>query len=291
MTTSRLRYSEWLLLSFFTYIVVLMPFFSDRPLMSRRPVVFLIVIAAIVFGLALAERGRYATLVSHVRDWLPMVLTLVAFREMEFFVPAHYNEWFERAWIEWDKTVLYEWGLKRAIESLGPLIPAYLELCYVLVYGVGTFCVIVLWVLARRRNVDRFYLILLTGTLVSYALFPFFPTRPPRLAFPDVGFPVPSNTLRTLNLFLLKKGTIHSGVFPSAHVSSAFAAAWAMFLVLPDRKRYAWGLLIYASSVAVATVYGRYHYAADAVAGFGVSLIAALLCLVLKKRAPHHQTQ
>ena len=37
-------------------------------------------------------------------------------------------------------------------------------------------------------------------------------------------------------------------------------------------------MLIYALSVAIATIYGRYHYAVDALAGFGVSLIAALLC-------------
>ena len=58
---------------------------------------------------------------------------------------------------------------------------------------------------------------------------------------------------------------IHSSVFPSAHVSSAFSAAWALFAYLPERKRYGWAMLIYAISVAVATVYGRYHYAADAV--------------------------
>lgn len=272
-----------MLLAFFAYIVVLMPFFSDRPLMTRQPVITLIVVAVLVVGLAAAEQTRAANLVSQIRDWVPMPLTLVAFREMELFVPSQYNAAYEQAWIQWDKTVLYGWGLKRIIESLGPIIPTYLELCYVLVYGVGTYCVIVLWVEARRRNVDRFYLILLTGTLVSYALFPFFPTRPPRLAFPDVGFPVLHNPLRSFNLFLLRKGTIHSGVFPSAHVSSAFAAAWGMFLVFPERKVYGWCLLVYAFSVAVSTVYGRYHYAADALAGFGVSLIAGLLCLFLRE--------
>ena len=91
--------------------------------------------------------------------------------------------------------------------------------------------------------------------------------------------------LRRFNLFLLDKATIHSGVFPSAHVSSAFAAAWAMSLVLPRRKGFAIGLLIYAVSVSIATVYGRYHYAADAIAGFGVSLIAALVALTLASEA------
>jgi membrane-associated phospholipid phosphatase len=39
-------------------------------------------------------------------------------------------------------------------------------------------------------------------------------------------------------------------------------------------------MLIYASSVSVATVYGRYHYAVDALAGLGVSVIAAGIVLL-----------
>ena len=70
--------------------------------------------------------------------------------------------------------------------------------------------------------------------------------------------------LRQLNLWLVGDYGIHSSVFPSAHVSSAFSAAWALLAYLPERKRFGWGMLVYAVSVAVATVYGRYHYAADA---------------------------
>ena len=76
---------------------------------------------------------------------------------------------------------------------------------------------------------------------------------------------------------------IHSSVFPSAHVSSAFSAAWALFAFLPERKRIAWGMLIYAISVAIATVYGRYHYAADAVAGMAVSLVPAVTILLARR--------
>ncbi len=284
MLRAKLRNAEWVLIVFFGYIALLIPFFRNRPGMSFQPVIVLLLICVLLGCLALAQKTHFSQAVSIIRDWVPMALTLLAFRQMELFVPAQYSSAYELAWIRWDNVVLYQWGLKKGIESLGPVIPAYLELCYLLVYGLGTFCIIVLWVKMHRESVDRFYVILLTGTLLSYGLFPYFPTRPPRLAFPAVGFPVAQDVFRSFNLFLLRKATIHSGVFPSAHVSSAFAAAWAMFLVLPRRKTLAWGLLVYAFSVAVATVYGRYHYAADAVAGFAISLIAAAICLLLRRR-------
>jgi membrane-associated phospholipid phosphatase len=73
-------------------------------------------------------------------------------------------------------------------------------------------------------------------------------------------------------------------VFPSAHVSSVFAAAFAMIFLLPKGRKDGRFLMLYACSVAVATVYGRYHYIVDVMAGFAVSLLAGALCLVYFSR-------
>jgi membrane-associated phospholipid phosphatase len=84
-----------------------------------------------------------------------------------------------------------------------------------------------------------------------------------------------TTALRRFNLWIVNGYGIHSSVFPSAHVSSAFSAGWALLFYLPERKRFGWAMLIYAISVAVATVYGRYHYGVDVLAGLGVSVLAA----------------
>ncbi len=282
---AKLRASEWILLAFFAYLVVISPFFRDRPRLKLQPIAILAASALLLWCLAAAESVLHAPVIGMVRDWLPMPLTLLAFREMELFVPVQYNVHLETAWIGLDHAVLHNWGLKQAIESLGPLLPLFLELCYLLIYGIGTYCVAVLWVEKRRPEVDRFYIVLLTGTLLAYALFPYFPSRPPRVVFANLDPPNSHNLFRSVNLFLLRKATIHSGVFPSAHVSSAFSAAWAMFLVSSQRRRIAWGLLIYAFCVALATVYGRYHYVADALAGFAVSLAAGVVAIFLARRS------
>jgi membrane-associated phospholipid phosphatase len=144
------------------------------------------------------------------------------------------------------------------------------------VYAIGTFCVLTVWLNHRRSAVDRWMVVYLTGTLLVYALFPFFPSVPPRiLVHPAVA----GNWFRTVNLWLLDSATIHSAVFPSAHVSSAFSAAWGLFAALPGQRVFGWGMLFYACSVSVATVYGRYHYAADVVGGFGISMVAAAVAI------------
>ncbi len=278
-----IRASEWVLIGFFAYIAFLSPFFPDRPHLKYQPLVLLLVILALLSVLARAEQTRLAHVISIVRDWLPIALTLTAFREMEFFLPAHFDNRYEAIWIRQDRLFLDTWHARALIESLGHLIPLYLELCYLLVYGLAAYCLAVLYLRGQRRAVDRFLTIYLVGTLAAYALFPYFPSQPPRIVFPGADNPAFTSWARHLNLFLLSKATIHIGVFPSAHVSSAFSAAWAMFLLIPERKAFGWGLLLYAISVSIATIYGRYHYSADVLAGFAVSLVAAALCLLFRR--------
>jgi membrane-associated phospholipid phosphatase len=146
--------------------------------------------------------------------------------------------------------------------------------------------VAVLYALERRELVNRLLLVYLAGTLFAYALFPYFPSDPPRTAFAGTDMPNVVTPVRELNLWIVSGYGIHSSVFPSAHVSSAFSAAWALLWLLPDKRRFGCGLLVYAVSVAVATVYGRYHYAVDAIAGLVLSAIAAvtILLFVLRRR-------
>jgi membrane-associated phospholipid phosphatase len=273
-----LRTSEWVLVSFFAYIAVIAPWFPRRPLLKSQPSLLFIVLTALFILLARAERiRRLRGVISFARDILPIAATLLAFKELGLFQPLHFHHHYENIWIHWDDVVLRQWRVRRAIESAGPAIPMFLEVCYFLVYGVGLFGVAVLYAARRRVQVDTLLSLYVFGTLLAYSFFPYFPSEPPRIAFPHVDEPHAVTAIRQLNLWILEKGTIHSGVFPSAHVSSAFSAAWAMFFVLPRRKILAWGMVFYAGSVSVATVYGRYHYVADVIAGFGVSCVAAAI--------------
>ncbi len=279
----RLRASEWLLIAWFAYIAALCFFFRGRPHLGYKPFYALALVGLLIVILALAERNSGRPIFNHLRDWTPLAFTLVAFLEMDWFTPARYMLEREHLWLRQNQWLLTRFGMARAVEAFGVVGPAYLELCYLLVYATGTFCVLTLWLTHRRPAVDRWMVVYLSGTLLSYALFPFFPSVPPRtLADPVVII----TWFRHANLWLLNSATIHSSVFPSAHVSSAFSAAWGLFAVLPARPVFGWGMLLYACSVSIATIYGGYHYAADVVAGFGISLVAAAVAFALRDRQP-----
>jgi len=126
----------------------------------------------------------------------------------------------------------------------------------------------------RRDQLNTFWFAYLAGTLASYALFPYFPSDPPRTVFAGADLPHIVTIFRRFNLTILGQYGIHSSVFPSAHVSSAFACAWGLFVTMPDRRRFSAMVAVFALSVAIATIYGRYHFAVDALAGLAISLFA-----------------
>ena len=272
-----LRSSEWVLLSFFLYVAIVSIWF--HPISTHRWLPFWVLTAAacLICFLSIGEMRGPRWFFSYTRDWAPLALTLTAYREMDWFTPRQHDFRLENAWVVYDRLLLDGWGARSIIESTGALLPGYFECCYLLVYAVGPFTIAMVYVFDKRGIVDRVLVIYLAGTLGAYALFPYFPSAPPRTVFPSADLPRVMTPLREFNLWLLGGYGIHSSVFPSAHVSSAFAAAWAMLSLVREKKWLGWLMLGYAVSVAIATVYGRYHYAVDAAAGFAISVAAFAL--------------
>lgn len=267
----RLRPGEWVQVGFFLYVAIVAAFFPLRPPVRLWPPL-LPLIVGLTFAILARASSHPASFIA--RDWLALAFTLLAYREMDWFTPDRHLYTLEQSWIVWDRKLLYDYGLQRLLESAGAAIPVLLEWSYLFVYSVGPFGVAVLYSLHKAERTWILLLFYVLGALLAYALFPYFPSEPPRTVFAGQDLPTLDTWMRRANLRVLGGYGIHSSVFPSAHVSSAFSAAFGMLAALPERKRVGWWMLGYACLVSVATVYGRYHYAVDAIAGLGVSLVA-----------------
>lgn len=269
-----LRSSEWVLIAYFTYCIVCSQLLTVR---ANVPLVTFLLNSAVIGGLvflAYAEGLRHRRYLSVMRDWYPLPLMLLAYREMGWFAPATHSYELEHAWIRYDRLLLNDWGLRRTIESAGPFGPSVLEISYSLVYAIAPFCMA--WLYSRRlpERMDAFLTTFLSSIFLSYFFFPFFPSEPPRTVFADQDLPGLLTVFRRFNLGLVGNYGIHTSVFPSAHCSGAFGAAFAMREVLPEEP-YIWrALLVLAVCIATATVYGRYHYAVDAAAGIAIAFVA-----------------
>jgi membrane-associated phospholipid phosphatase len=260
----RLRCSEWLLIAYFLYVAVTALLFG----LGWRACILAGAVALLIWML-----GRRQSL---MRDLAPLAFSLAAYREMDWFTPAARNYRLEKSWIVWDRRLLDGWHLRAAIESAGAWLPFYLEACYTSLYVITPLSLVLLYLHGRRNAVDRFWMAALSATLLAYALFPYFPSAPPRTTFPGADLPAFVTAPRKLNLWLAGNFGIHSSVFPSAHVSAALGCAWGLLAVLTSRRWIAWGVAALGVFISVAAVYGRYHYALDVAAGMLVSLVAFL---------------
>ncbi len=269
-----LRDSERLLAVNFGYLSLLAVLL---PLRAPIPTVTLALNAAILASfplLAYADSFRHGRLLGVIRDWYPFPLMLLSYREMGWFAQPHLTHRLETLWVGWDRALLAG-GLRAVVESLGPVLPAVLEISYALVYVLGPFSVAMLFVYGRRKRSDDFLFVFLLAVLLAYWQFPFWPSEPPRTVFPGADMPAYQSIFRRFNWWYLGGQGIHTSVFPSAHVSAAFGAAFGMLRLLPERRWVGRLLLVLAVLIATATVYGRYHYFADAAAGFAMAVAAA----------------
>ena len=255
-----LRPAERLLLAYFAYtlgVSLVLGGFAWR-------VVAIAAAAGVVIWILTAISPR-----SVVRDWAPLALVPVAYWQMDFIRRPDAAAGFARRWLPVD-----EWFFRHAHpESWGAAGSVLLETAYALTYAIPLAAVAILYVLGRRDRVDRFHRIFFAGTLIAYALLPFFPSASPRLVY-AAGWQPPMNVMRHFNIWLLDRADIHSSVFPSGHVAAAFSAAFGLFAALPERKRIGGAMLVLALLIAAATVYGRYHYAVDAVGSMAITVIA-----------------
>lgn len=220
--------------------------------------------------------------VPYLRDWLPVALMLVGYEEMGWFARPKSTIALEEQWVYWDRLLLNDWGGRAAVEFLGPVIPTILEIAYPLVYTMGVFGLIVLYVYRKRDRVDDFLFPMLLATFAAYALFPFFPSEPPRTVFPNQDLPNYRSLLRAFNHWYLNNLGIHTSVFPSAHASSSLGAALALRGIFASGgPRWIWmSQLVLAILIAVSIVYGRYHYAVDALGGWAVAIAAYLVATI-----------
>jgi membrane-associated phospholipid phosphatase len=277
-----LRRSEWALCTYFLYIAVLCGWRSRGvPLASAVAIIIPLALVAVASADSRSTRPGW----SRARDWIPAVLVLVAYRSIDWVPTMHGDREIEDVLIVWDRTLLGDWGLRAATECLGALVPAILELAYLILYAVLPLSIASFYLRHERDRLDDFLFPFLLGTLTAYALLPHFPVEGPRFAFTGQDLPKVETVFRRINVWILDHFDIQSSVFPSGHVAAAFSAAFAMHISAPGRRQIVVALLALAVLVWINTIYGRYHYAADGLAGLAVSAATIGGLLVYRTRA------
>lgn len=195
-----------------------------------------------------------------IREWWPIVALALG-----YWAPAGLagrpNEALERWLLSVDRRLGWIGG---SGPHDGPL-DAVLELSYLLVYPMVPAALIAVLAAAGPGAAPEFWQRVLLATLPCYALLPVLPTRPPR----DLEGPVRGAATRALTLAFTTRLSNRWNTFPSGHAAGAAAVAWSVSATGSPIGMAFWLL---AAAIVVATVRGRYHYAADSATGIAWAL-------------------
>lgn len=162
----------------------------------------------------------------------------------------------------------------RRVGSLAPVsLAEFLEFSYAAVFALIPIALALHLTLSPVPDTDRFWTVILVTDFICFAALPWIQTRPPRAL--ESGEPW-SSSFRNFNLKWLGTASIQVNTFPSGHAAEALAAALLVSNLRP--VVFTW-MLFNAFAVAAGAVFGRYHYAIDAFAGWLVAIAVWLLLM------------
>jgi membrane-associated phospholipid phosphatase len=170
-----------------------------------------------------------------------------------------------------DDAVLGRSGVLAWFHRAPRIVVEYFELSYLLVYLVVPAGAATLALAGHVDAVGRFWTIVLLAEFTCYGMLPWIQTRPPRSIEAAPGSSARTQSIRRLNISIADRASIQVNTMPSGHAAGALAAALAVASTMPIAGAV---FLVFAVSIAVATVLGRYHYVVDSVLGLLVAAIA-----------------
>ncbi len=205
--------------------------------------------------------------ISHVfRHWYPVFYVFYCYKEMSILIPALRSTDADAALAKLDFDV---WGAHPCVwleRISSPLLTEVLQIVYSGFVPVVLLMGLILW--RQRRYSDfRYYAFLIPiGFLVSYVGYLLVPAKGPRFLLQHLQ----TQELRGLFIYDWLRATLdriesaYFDCFPSGHTEMTILAWWSSRAISPNLARV---MIVYTLGIIFATVYLRYHYTVDVLAG------------------------
>ncbi|MBV8732277.1 MAG: phosphatase PAP2 family protein [Acidobacteriia bacterium] len=207
------------------------------------------------------------------RNWYPVFYVAFCFREMDDLVPALHPTSKDRWLADVDYAIWHANPTVWLERIYSPALTEYLQIVYTLFVPAVLFVAFLLWQQRKYAEFQYYAFLVALGFLVSYVGYIIVPARGPRF---ELGH-LQHLPLRGLWLFGWMQGSLDNlesiayDCFPSGHTELTILAWWTSRVL---RNSLFWPYFAYTSSIIFATVYLRYHYTIDVLAG---AVVAAIL--------------
>ncbi|MGH7541802.1 MAG: phosphatase PAP2 family protein, partial [Gemmatimonadota bacterium] len=217
----------------------------------------------------------------------PVALTPLLYMELAFLNRLLTDGYVDATVQAWEGA-LFGVQPSLALSAWLPSFPLseFLHLGYASYYLIVPAALLGVWTTRGDAALHRTAFTVAATFFLCYVVFIVFPVAGPRYEFEPIRGALSEGSFFGGVHAILEGGSSKGTAFPSSHIA---ASAAALLAAGREDRRWLWALIVPETALAFGTVYCRFHYAVDALAGvaFGVAvwLAAPVLLRSLGARA------
>jgi membrane-associated phospholipid phosphatase len=262
---------EWVTFAYLAWINALLLVFHCN---VAHAAMYLVAHAWLSIGiicLTLAAAHSKNPVLRFARSWYPLPLYIGFFEELGGLVHMIFPGWFDRWLIQFDYGFAgvppCVWMARFSSSAMNE----FMQFAYMTYF---LYLVILPAILYAHKDRLAFWTVMVSTAVAHYSVYAialFFPIESPYYSLPPLETNSHAGGYFTATIgFIERIARVHGAAFPSAHVAGSIVALLAAYRY---RRWLFWICLPFLASMCVATVYGRYHYVADVLAGIVVGAI------------------
>ena len=262
---------EWVTFAYLAWIeIILILFHRNVEHASGYLAIHLAIAVCIVLLVGTTGYSRNSVL-CFARHWYPLPLYIFFFEELQGLVHIFFPGWFDRWLIQFDFNLAGVHPCAWLAQFASPRLTDAMQFAYMTYF---LSLVILPALLYFEKNFKAFWTVMTATAIAHYSVYivaVLFPIESPYFSLASLQLAPLTGGPFTATIELIEHfGRVHGAAFPSAHVAGSMVA------ILAARRYRPWlfwiGLPFFVA-MCVATVYGRYHYVADVIAGIAVGAI------------------
>jgi membrane-associated phospholipid phosphatase len=266
---------EWVSLGYLAWLnAIVILCHRNIPHAARYFALHLTIAAGIVCLAWRAAESRGA-IVRFARHWYPLPLYIFCFEELQGLVHAIFPGWFDLWFIAFDYNIAGVHPSVWLAHLASPALDDYMQFAYMTYF---LYLIILPAILYARKERLAFWTVMVSTAIAHnsvYVVSILLPVESPYYSLAAINTKALPGSYCTALIDLIERfGRVHGAAFPSAHVAGSMVAILASWRY---RRWLFWICLPFFVSMCVATVYGRYHYVADVLAGLAVGTAGFLL--------------
>lgn len=262
---------EWVTGAYFLWLNMMIALFHrNLPHAARYFSIHLVLLFAI--GLLSWSASHHANpVLRFARHWFPLPLFIFSFEELQGLVHLIFPGWFDGFLIQFDFNLAGVHPSVWLAQFATPALTDFMAFSYMTYF---LYLVILPAILLVARERLAFWTVMVSAAIAHnsvYAISILFPVESPYFSLAALQTKPLSGGIFTATIGLIEHfGRVHGAAFPSAHVAGSTVAVLA---ARRFRPWLFWIFLPFYLSMCVATVYGRYHFVADVLAGIVVGAV------------------